>query len=93
MSDHEHPLVDFEGEWPARDRALLAEVIEVIEREAPPRTTRRLLGKPWICVYWDREGEAYYMAHWSRRLELILTARSVEELAVKMRDLAASMKP
>ena len=91
MSDHTHPLVDFEGDWPAPDRALLAKVIEQIEREIPPRAARRLLGKPWVCVYWRREDEAYYMAHWSRRLEQIVTARSADELAAKLRALAAGL--
>lgn len=81
----EPAFIRFSGRWsPAQQKDVEAAARAVSHH--PGGWPLRPDAPAWVCLCARSGGTVYYLAHWTRRAE-VLTARSVDELIEKIRQL------
>lgn len=82
------PSATFEGQWSPEDHAAVSRAIDDYE-DCSSDDALSPAGSPWNCIYCQTENGDWFFAHRVRTTG-VLSARSAEGLARRIRDSAPS---
>lgn len=78
----------FNGDWTDDERRTIEDAVLQVDAVRGRPSTVSLMGRAWVCNCHVVQGVCYYMAHWSRRPGIVLTARTATDLGIRMARLA-----
>lgn len=74
-------LIHFEGPWTHEEARYLVSIAQMVHDRCPVNDA---IGKPWVCTCNRGSQRVYYFANHVAKLNTILSAQTVADLAVQM---------